>query len=60
MTTNILQTITATIFLLLEQITKESERTGKSAAELLGDAAKQIGLNEQQIEQLRKKLQSAK
>ena len=60
MATSFLQTTTAMILLLLEQLLKESEREKLTAAQLLEAAWKQTGLNEKQIAQMRKTLQPAK
>jgi hypothetical protein len=53
MVTSFLQTTTAMILLLLEQLLKESERGKMTAAQLLEAAWKQTGLNEQKIKELR-------
>lgn len=60
MATSFLQTTTAMILLLLEQLLKESEREKLTAAQLLEAAWKQTGLNEKQIAQIRKNLQPVK
>ncbi len=60
MATSFLQTTTAMILLLLEQLLKESEREKLTAAQLLEAAWKQTGLNEKQIAQMRKNLQPVK
>lgn len=60
MAASFLQTTTAMILLLLEQLLKESEREKLTAAQLLEAAWKQTGLNEKQIAQMRKNLQPVK
>lgn len=60
MATSFLQTTTAMILLLLEQLLKESEREKLTAAQLLEAAWNQTGLNEKQIAQMRKNLQPVK